>query len=42
VAGINGLPAMIRFFTGSRRNAGRYPRKRALPWDEIDAAKNKS
>ena len=43
-AGIGGLPAMIRVFTGSRRNAGRYLKKRGLarpriPWDEINAAK---
>jgi hypothetical protein len=42
--GIGGLPAMIRFFTGSRRNASRYLEKRGLerpsiPWDEINAAK---
>jgi len=46
-AGIGGLPAMIRFFTGSRRNAGRYLKKRGLarprfPWDEIKAAKNEA
>ena len=43
-AGIGGLPAMLRFFIGSRRNAGRYLKKRGLarpriPWDEINAAK---
>ena len=41
-AGIGGLPAMIRFLTGSRRNAARYLKKRGLartPWDEINAAK---
>ncbi len=43
-AGIGGLPATIRFFTGSRRNARRYLEKRGLarpriPWDEINAAK---
>jgi hypothetical protein len=43
-AGIGGLPTMIRFLAGSRRNAGRYLKKRGLerpriPWDEINAAK---
>jgi hypothetical protein len=43
-AGIGGLPAMIRFFTSSRRNAERYLKKRGLarpriPWDEIKEAK---
>ena len=43
-AGIGGMPAMIRFLAGSRRNAGRYLKKRGLkrphiPWDEINAAK---
>jgi len=43
-AGIGGLPAMARFFIGSRRNARRYLKKRGLarpsiPWDEINAAK---
>ena len=42
--GIGGLPAMIRFLARSRRNAGRYLKKRGLerpriPWDEINAAK---
>ena len=42
--GFGGLTAMIRFFTGSRRKAGRYLSKRGLerpriPWDEINAAK---
>jgi hypothetical protein len=46
-AGIGGLPAMIRFFTRSRRNARRYLEKRGLarpriPWDEINAAKKRS
>ncbi len=45
--GIGGLPAMIRFFTRSRRNARRYLEKRGLarpriPWDEINAAKKKA
>jgi hypothetical protein len=43
-AGIGGLPAMARFFIGSRRNARRYLKKRGLarpriPWDEINAVK---
>ncbi len=43
-AAIGGLPAMIRFFTRSRRNARRYLEKRGLarprvPWSEINAAK---
>jgi len=45
--GIGGLPAMLRFFTRSRRNARRYLEKRGLtrpriPWDEIKAAKKKA
>jgi len=44
-AGIGGLPATVRFFTGSRRNAARYLKKRGLarpriPWDEINAVKS--
>ncbi len=43
-AGIGGLPAVARFFMGSRRRAGRYLKKRDLsrpriPWDEINAIK---
>jgi len=43
-AGIGGLPAVARFFIGSRRNARRYLAKRGLarpriPWDEINAVK---
>lgn len=43
-AGIGGLPATIRFFTGSRRRASRYLKKRRLarpriPWEEINAVK---
>ena len=43
-AGIGGLPAMVRFFTSSRKNAARYLNKRGLarpriPWDEINAVK---
>jgi hypothetical protein len=39
-----GLPGMLRFFVGSRRNAARYLKKRGLArprvaWDEINAAK---
>ena len=46
-AGIGGMPDTIRFFTSSRRNAGRYLRKRGLarpriPWDEINTAKKKA
>ena len=46
-AGIGGLPAMARFFTGSRRNAARYLKKRGLarpriPWDEINAVKKQA
>ena len=46
-AGIGGLPAMIRFFTGSRRRAGRYLKKRGLArprisWDEINAVKKEA
>jgi hypothetical protein len=46
-AGIGGFPAMIRFFTGARRNARRYLKKRRLArprilWDEINAAKKKA
>ena len=46
-AGIGGLPATIRFFTGSRRNAARYLKKRGLarpriPWDEINAVKKQA
>ena len=42
--GIGGLPAMIRFFISSRRNASRYLKERnlarpSIPWDEINAAK---
>jgi hypothetical protein len=45
--GIGGLPAMIRFFFGSRRKASRYLRERnlarpSIPWDEINAAKKAS
>jgi len=45
--GIGGLPAMIRFFFSSRRNASRYLRERnlarpSIPWDEINAAKKAS
>jgi len=45
--GIGGLPAMIRFFTRSRRNARRYLERRGLarpriPWDEINVAKKKA
>jgi hypothetical protein len=43
-AGIGGLPAMARFFIGSRRSARRYLKKRGLarpriPWDGINAVK---
>jgi hypothetical protein len=43
-AGIGGVFATVRFFIGSRRNAGRYLKKRELPrpripWDEIRAIK---
>ena len=43
-AGIGGLPAMARFFIGSRRNARRYLKKRGLarpsiPWEDINAVK---
>jgi hypothetical protein len=43
--GIGGLPATIRFFVGSRRNAARYLKNRGLarpqiPWDEINAIKD--
>jgi len=43
--GIGGLPAMMHFFVGSRRNAARYLKKRGLarpriPWDEINAVKD--
>jgi hypothetical protein len=46
-ASIGGLPARIRFFTGSRRKAGRYLKKRGfarprVPWDEINAAKKEA
>jgi hypothetical protein len=46
-AGIGGLPAMARFFIGSRRNAARYLKKRGLarpriPWDEINAVKKQA
>jgi hypothetical protein len=46
-AGIGGLPGVIRFFTGSRRNAARYLKKHGLarpriPWDELDAAKKEA
>jgi hypothetical protein len=41
---VGGLPGMLRFFVGSRRNAARYLKKRGLArprvaWDEINAAK---
>lgn len=43
-AGIEGPMGMVRFLTGSRRNARRYLRKRELarpriPWEEIEAIK---
>jgi hypothetical protein len=46
-AGIGGLPATVRFFTGSRRNAARYLKKRGLarpriPWGEINAVKKQA
>jgi len=46
-AGIGGLPATVRFFTGSRRNASRYLKKRGLarpriPWDDINAVKKQA
>jgi hypothetical protein len=46
-AGIGGLPATVRFFTGSRRNAARYLKKRGLarpriPWDDVNAVKKQA
>ena len=46
-AGIGGLPAMARFFIGSRRRAGRYLKKRGLerpkvPWVEINTIKKQA
>lgn len=46
-AGIGGLPAMARFFIGSRRRAGRYLKKRGLarpkvPWGEINVIKKQA
>ena len=43
-AGIGGLPAMARFFIGSRRDASRYLKTRGLarpriPWNEINAVR---